>query len=124
MGRISEVLELLESVAVLPPASKELAMYRKSISVAGCTAAFCLAFTLTARAADLDAPYFEKSPGYATAWSLPSDMGEAGYYGGSSGGIPGTGVPAYERNYDEFAPGIPPQDRPYPSWNGPGRLLR
>lgn len=100
-------------------------MYRKAISIMGCAAALCAISTFEALAQDgAYAPYYEKSPGYFTAWSLPDDMDEAGYFGGSSGGIPGTGVPAYERGYEQYGAGIPPEDRPYPVWNGPGRLLR
>ncbi len=100
-------------------------MYKMAFGIVNCAIALCVVSTMGAEARDIggSAPY-EKSPGYFTAWSLPDDMGEAGYFGGSSGGIPGTGAPAYERHYQQYDVGIPPQDRPYPVWTGPGRLLR
>jgi ABC-type glycerol-3-phosphate transport system substrate-binding protein len=56
-------------------------------------------------------------------WPGPNDMGQTGYYGGSSGGIPSPTVyyPAYSEN---GSAGILPEDRPYPVWTQPGRLLR
>lgn len=57
-------------------------------------------------------------------WPGPDDMGEAGYYGGSSGGIPQP-VEFDSRPYgDHGSVGILPEDRPYPVWTQPGRLLR
>jgi hypothetical protein len=57
-------------------------------------------------------------------WPGPDDMGQTGYYGGSSGGIP-TPAQFDDRSYDENGSvGILPEDRPYPVWTQPGRLLR
>lgn len=72
-------------------------------------------------------------------------LGGPGYYGGSSGGIPGTGVPDYRFKaalearctYDWYffrrhkftcerarAKGILPEDRQFPVWNPPDTLMR
>jgi hypothetical protein len=123
-AQISGCSEPLSEAAVGCRLWKDLAMDKKAINVMGCAAALCILSAAGVQAQDGYAPNYEKSPGYYRAGFLPSDMGEAGYYGGSSGGIPGTGVPAYERGYDRYSPGIPPEDRPYPVWNGPERLLR
>jgi hypothetical protein len=44
------------------------------------------------------------------------DMGEEGYFGGSSGDIPGTGVTNHRSAYKNDEVGILPEDRPYPDW--------
>jgi hypothetical protein len=102
-----------------------MAMYKTAFGIVNCAIALCVVSAVGAQARDIYAalPY-EKSPGYFTAWPVSHDMGEAGYFGGSSGGIPGTGAPAYDPGYQRYDVGIPPEDRPYPVWTGPGRLLR
>lgn len=57
-------------------------------------------------------------------WPGPNDMGETGYYGGSSGGIPKPIESLDAADYQSESGGILPQDRPYPVWTQPGRLLR
>jgi hypothetical protein len=57
-------------------------------------------------------------------WPGPNDMGETGYYGGSSGGIPKPIESLNATDYQSESGGILPQDRPYPVWTQPGRLLR
>ncbi|MEW6438527.1 MAG: hypothetical protein AB1508_15315 [Pseudomonadota bacterium] len=55
-------------------------------------------------------------------WPGPDDMGQTGYYGGSSGGIPTPTI--FYPPYENGSVGILPEDRPYPVWTQPGRLLR
>lgn len=60
---------------------------------------------------------FHESP-YAIANSITS----ISFW--TSGGIPGTGVTNHRSAYENDEVGMLPEDRPYPVWTQPGRLLR
>ncbi|HLH10684.1 MAG TPA: hypothetical protein VKV77_02270 [Methylovirgula sp.] len=61
---------------------------------------------------------------YGSPWPLPDTGGVSGYYGGSSGGIPGTGAPGGFGRGGWGETGILPEDRPFPAWATPSRWIR
>ncbi len=70
------------------------------------------------RASGVRRYYAEPAASYAQPWWFGrTGATDVGYWGGSSGGIPGTGAAAHGDYGEQHNPGILPEDRPYPFWS-------